>query len=86
MTGANKQLLLKCWNTRPTEDKLKAKAESLKNKLSLVKEHLIIHRDHSIKSYRQDGKTYQAMNEFMARFCNGLLEIINTEKGGEDEP
>jgi uncharacterized membrane-anchored protein YhcB (DUF1043 family) len=85
MTGASKRLLINLWNRRTTEDALKTEVKRLKNRLELVKEHLIIHRDHSIQSYRQDGKTYQAMNEFMTRFCNGLLEIINTEKGGEDE-
>lgn len=76
------------WNTRPAEDALEAEVENLKWTIEKVKNHLVIHRDHSIQSYRQDGKVYQAMNEFMARFCNGLLELINTDtrKGGEDEP
>jgi hypothetical protein len=76
------------WNTRPAEEILKAKVERLEWTIEKVKNHLVIHRDHSIQSCRQDGKAYQAMNEFMARFCNGLLELINTDtgKGEEDEP
>ena len=75
------------WNTSPAEDALKEEVERLKCTLEKVKNHLIIHRDHSIQSYRQDGKAYQAMNEFMASFCNGLIELINTDtwKGGVDE-
>lgn len=74
------------WNTRPSEYILKAEVERLKSKLALVKEHLIVHRDHAIQSYRQDGKTFQVMNVFITQFCNGLLELINTDqKGGEYE-
>ena len=67
------------WNARPTEDFLKTEVENLKKKLENVKQHLIIHRDHSIQSCLRDIKAYQAMNEFMSRFCNGLLELINTD-------
>ena len=76
------------WNTRPAEEALKAEVERLKSKLTLVEEFLIVHRDHSILSSREDGKAYRAMNEFMAYFCNGLIKLINTdtEKEGEDEP
>ena len=71
------------WNTRPVEDALKAEVERLKEKLENVKKHLVIHRDHAIQSYRQDGEAYLAMNDFLVRFCNNLLEVINddTEKG-----
>ena len=71
------------WNTRPAEDALTAEVELLKNKLALVTEHLVVHRDHAIQSYRQNGKTYQVMNEFLVKFCNSVIELIN--KGGEDE-
>lgn len=80
------QQTISYWNARPAEDALKAENERLKSKLALVKEHLIVHRDHAIKSCRQDGKTFHVMNEFLAIFCNDLLKVINTDqKEGEDE-
>lgn len=81
------RLIAKKWNTRPAEESMQAEVAQLKCTLEKVKNHLVIHRDHSIQSCRQDGKVYQAMNEFMARFCNGLLELINTDtgKGVEDD-
>lgn len=80
-----------CWRELTKEEyltvenrQLKAENEKLKCTLEKVKNHLVIHRDHSIQSCRQNGKTYQVINEFMERFCNGLLKLINTdtEKGG----
>lgn len=72
-----------CQAHHPNEEALKAENESLKEKLENVKNHLVIHRDHAIQSYRQDGKAYLEMNDFLVRFCNNLLEVINddTEKG-----
>ena len=76
-----------CQAHRPDKEALKAENERLKEKLENVKKHLVIHRDHAIQCYRQDGKAYRIMNDFLARFCNNLLKVINTnvEKGGGDE-
>ena len=82
-----KEEVIKEWNHRPAEGEgaLRAENEMLKEKLENVKKHLVIHRDHAIQSYRQDGKAYRIMNDFLARFCNNLLKVINTnvEKKGE---
>ena len=70
------------WNTRPTEDALKAENESLKNKLSRVKEHLVIHRDSALNNIREDkDQCRKAQNEFLAWFCNRLIEVINADTG-----
>lgn len=76
------------WNTRPAEDALKAENERLKNKLALVKEHLVIHRDSALNNILEDKDQYRKVqNEFLAWFCCRLIELINTDtgKGGEDE-
>lgn len=76
--------VIKRWNTRPAEDALKAEVERLKNKLALVKKHIVDNRDallFVLKS-EHDRATYC---EFA--FCQSLIELINTDtgKGGEDE-
>lgn len=71
-----------------TCDILKAENKRLKNKLALVKEHLVVHRESALNNIREDKDQFRKVqNEFLAWFCNRLIELINTDigKGGEDE-
>ena len=71
---------IQMWNTRPAEDALKAENESLKNKLALVKEHLVVHRDSALNNILEDkDQCRKVLNEFLAWSCNRLIELINAD-------
>lgn len=68
------------WNNRPAENALKADVERLKSKLALVKEHLVVHRESALNNIWEDkDQCRKVQNEFMAWFCNRLIELINTD-------
>lgn len=71
-----------------TCDILKAENKELKNKLALVKEHLVVHKESALNNIQEDKDQFRKVqNEFLAWFCNRLIELINTDtgKGGDDE-
>lgn len=76
---------IRIWNTRPVEDtlekeveRLKAENEKLKNKLVLVKKHVVDNRDALLFVLKSEhnNATYC---EFA--FCQSLLELINADTG-----
>lgn len=73
MSGANKQLLLNLWNTRPAEDALKAEVERLKAELDAQKSVSKI-AYHDIKRLCEELDMYKKM-----------YFDLSGKKGGEDE-
>jgi hypothetical protein len=70
----------------PAKDAKDKEIESLKNKLALVKEHLVVHRDSALNNIREDkDQCRKVHNEFLAWFCNRLIELINTDTGKMEE-
>lgn len=89
MSGANKQLLLNLWNTRPAEEALKEELERLKTELGVQKNLTSQACFDANRSYDEVEKWRQMLYDLLdkqAKFsADPEVIVTNTEKGGDDE-